>query len=114
LAKITVDTSVAVVYDGSIRYKKDPNIEYIVEDTVENYQKAQIDVANGLITITEAFTNQTEDPLSVEVTGSLMELYGATVDNRPAADSVPVGACFMAVNTGQVWQSNGSDWVVRA
>jgi hypothetical protein len=47
-----------------------------------------------------------------QVTGSTMEIYKATVAERPAANSVPVGACFMAVNTGEIWQSNGTDWVV--
>ena len=49
---------------------------------------------------------------SVELKGSLMEIYKPTVEERPAANSVPVGACFMAVNTGEIWQSNGTDWVV--
>ena len=47
-----------------------------------------------------------------QLTGSTMEIYKATVAERPAANSVPVGACFMAVNTGEIWQSNGTDWVV--
>lgn len=51
-------------------------------------------------------------PATTQVTGSTMEIYKATVDERPAANSVPVGACFMAVNTGEIWQSNGTDWVV--
>jgi len=41
-----------------------------------------------------------------------MEVYKPTVEERPAANSVPVGAVFMAVNTGEIWQSNGTDWVV--
>lgn len=49
---------------------------------------------------------------AVEVTGSYMEYYGATVDNRPAADSVPVGAMYMAVQTQEIWQTDGTDWVV--
>ena len=48
----------------------------------------------------------------VQLTGSLMETYKATVAERPAANTVPVGAVFMAVNTQEVWQSNGTDWVV--
>lgn len=72
----------------------------------------QKDIANQ--TTAAAILTALQGVLNVNLNGSLMELYGATVDNRPAADSVPVGACFMAVNTGQVWQSNGSDWVVRA
>jgi hypothetical protein len=42
-----------------------------------------------------------------------LEVYGATVANRPAASSVPVGCMFMAVDTGNIWQSDGTNWVVR-
>jgi len=58
----------------------------------------------------DAITDGTT-PATTQLTGSLMEIYKATVDERPAANSVPVGACFMAVNTGEIWQSNGTDWV---
>src|SRR5690606_36983387 len=50
----------------------------------------------------------------VTLTGSLMEIYGPTEAERPAANTVPVGAVYMAVNTGEIWQSNGTDWVVLA
>lgn len=41
-----------------------------------------------------------------------MEYYGATVNDRPAADAVPLGAVFMAVQTQEIWQSDGTNWVV--
>lgn len=41
-----------------------------------------------------------------------MEYYGASIEDRPAPDSVPVGAAFMIVGTTNIWQSNGTDWVV--
>lgn len=44
--------------------------------------------------------------------GSNMELFGADAADKPAADTVPVGATYMAVNTEQVWQSNGTEWKV--
>ena len=50
-------------------------------------------------------------PASVMLTGSNMEYYGATVENRPAANSVPVGAYFKAVQTQEIWQSDGTNWV---
>jgi hypothetical protein len=53
-----------------------------------------------------------EGDLKVQLSGTIMELYGATIDERPPANSVPVGATYMAVNTQDVWQSNGTDWVV--
>lgn len=40
-----------------------------------------------------------------------MEFFGATIDQRPSATEAPVGATYMAVNTGEVWQSNGFEWV---
>ena len=50
--------------------------------------------------------------LKVAQSGNIMEHYGATVAQRPEANEVPVGAGYMAVNTGEVWQSNGFEWVV--
>lgn len=46
------------------------------------------------------------------LSSSNMELYGATVASRPAANAVPVGATFVIVGTENGWQSNGTDWVV--
>lgn len=57
-------------------------------------------------------TNQTSGDQKVQLSGTMMELYGATIDNRPLASSVTVGATYMAVDTQEVWQSNGTDWVV--
>lgn len=55
MAKFTVDTNVAVFYDGENLYHQ--TAAYTVLDTLENYQKSLVDVAAGLITITEAFTD---------------------------------------------------------
>lgn len=48
----------------------------------------------------------------VVVSGNELEYYGATISERPLATSVKVGSVFMAVNTQEFWQSNGSTWVV--
>ena len=53
-----------------------------------------------------------DDLVPVTLSGNIMEHYGATVAQRPEATEVPVGAAYMAVNTGDVWQSNGFEWVV--
>jgi hypothetical protein len=53
-----------------------------------------------------------QNPWPVTLSGNIMEYYGATVAQRPEATEVPVGAAYMAVNTGDVWQSNGFEWVV--
>ena len=50
--------------------------------------------------------------LKVTLSGAIMELFGATIDSRPQASTVPIGATFMAVKTQEVWQSDGTDWVV--
>ena len=49
---------------------------------------------------------------TVQLSGSLLEHYGATEAQRPAANSVPTGTVYMAVQTQQMWQSDGSQWVV--
>ena len=43
---------------------------------------------------------------------SEMEGFGATIADRPAANSVPIGFAFMAVQTQEIWQSDGTSWVV--
>lgn len=48
----------------------------------------------------------------VEVTGSSMEYYGATQAERPDISTVPTGAIYLAVDTQETWQSNGTSWVV--
>jgi hypothetical protein len=60
----------------------------------------------------EIKANQLSGDQKVQLSGTSMELYGATIDEKPPANSVPVGATYMAVNTQDVWQSNGTDWVV--
>jgi hypothetical protein len=55
LAQFTVAAGKCVVYDGRNLYHRTD--AYSVEDTLYNYQKSVKDVADGLIVITEAFTN---------------------------------------------------------
>lgn len=51
-------------------------------------------------------------PVDAQLSGSLMELYGATIADRPLVTAVPVGATFTAVTTQMSWQSDGTNWVV--
>ncbi|RKD21487.1 hypothetical protein BEP19_14800 [Ammoniphilus oxalaticus] len=76
--------------------------------------------ATGKTPVPQAFSDKDGDfeaiksidgAMTVNLTGNSMEFYGATVDQRPAANEVPVGACYMAVNTQDVWQSNGFQWI---
>jgi hypothetical protein len=62
-----------------------------------------------LAAIKDALTDGTQ---KVQLSGSLLERYGATEAQRPAANSVPIGTVYMAVQTQQMWQSDGSQWVV--
>jgi hypothetical protein len=54
----------------------------------------------------------TDGSLKAQLSGSMLECYGPTVSERPAANTVPIGAVYMAVQTQQMWQSDGSQWVV--
>ena len=47
-----------------------------------------------------------------QLSGSKMELYGASLDDRPDPTTVPVGASFTIVYTSETWLSNGTTWVV--
>ncbi|ABO51106.1 hypothetical protein Dred_2596 [Desulforamulus reducens MI-1] len=51
-------------------------------------------------------------PNVMQLSGSSLEIYKATVDERPEANTVPVGCVFMAVQTQEMWQSDGTNWVV--
>ena len=56
---------------------------------------------------------EADHPLPVLLYGNNMTLYGADISERPAADSVPVGATFTIANADlDTWISNGTDWVV--
>ena len=50
----------------------------------------------------------------VQLSGSKMELYGASLNDRPDATTVPIGATFTIVDdTGNFdsYISNGTDWL---
>lgn len=63
-------------------------------------------------TLAQIKTALTDGSLKAQLSGSLLERYGATEAQRPAANSVPIGTVYMAVQTQQMWQSDGSQWVV--
>ena len=56
--------------------------------------------------------NQLSGDQKVQLSGTLTELFGAHLSDRPPANSVSVGATFMVVGDTVVYQSNGTDWVV--
>ncbi len=53
-----------------------------------------------------------DEPNLVQLTGSNMELYGATINDRPDADTVPAGATFTIVDRDldKNWISDGTNW----
>ncbi len=63
-------------------------------------------------TLAQIKTALTDGSLKAQLSGTLTELFGASLSDRPPASSVSVGATFMVVGTDIVYQSNGTDWVV--
>jgi hypothetical protein len=53
-------------------------------------------------------------PATVQLSGSNMELYGAVIGDRPAANTVAAGTTFTIVDDTQefkTWMANGVDWL---
>lgn len=49
----------------------------------------------------------------IQLSGSEMEVYGTSLDDRPDATTVPIGATFTIVDASQEfrsWMSNGTNW----
>ena len=61
------------------------------------------------------YANVTESgDLRVQLSGTIMELYGADINSRPPADTVLAGATFTIVDESgyfQTWVSDGTKWV---
>jgi len=72
----------------------------------------QATLAQVLTKLGDLSTALTDGTQQVQLTGTLTELFGASLSDRPPASSVSVGATFMVVGTDIVYQSNGTDWVV--
>ena len=91
-----------------------PKVE--VDGTVEVSNLPQTQQVAGEVQVTnlpEVQKVEADHPLPVSLYGNNMTLYGADISERPAADSVPVGATFTIANADlDTWISNGTDWVV--
>lgn len=49
----------------------------------------------------------------VQLSGTIPEIWGSSIDDRPPASSVPVGQIFIVANENlDMWVSNGVRWVV--
>ena len=59
----------------------------------------------------DAITSGTT-PAVTQLSGSNMELYGASINDRPAANTVPAGATFTIVDKDldKNWISDGTNW----
>ena len=61
------------------------------------------------------YANVTESgDLRVQLSGTIMELYGADINSRPPADTVLAGATFTIVDESgyfQTWISDGTKWM---
>lgn len=78
MAKITVDTNVAIYLDG-LKYKSD--VAYNVADNYENKLIADKLVTAGLITITEAFTaTSPKGVMPVQVDSVAADVSGLVAD----------------------------------
>jgi len=61
----------------------------------------------------DAITDGTS-PAVTQLSGSKMEVYGTSLDDRPDATTVPIGATFTIVDASQEfrsWISDGTNWV---
>lgn len=95
-------TAVVITPEGKLSVDASINVESVtatdvtIKDPTDGANKMKVNADGSILS---------------QLTGSLMQQYGATVASRPAANAVPVGAYFMAVDTQDIWQSNGSSWV---
>lgn len=51
--------------------------------------------------------------VATQLSGSKVELYGSSIDDRPAANEVPAGATFTVVDDflDKNWISDGTNWM---
>ena len=74
---------------------------------------AGLQVAGSDGTNAQILKTNANGELLTTLTGSNMELYGAAIENRPDASTVPIGATFTIVDDTQefkTWMSNGINW----
>lgn len=82
-----------------------------VRTLVEDLKSELILVKSELANIK---ANQLSGDQKVTLSGTMTERYGADVNSRPPADTVPAGATFTIVDESgyfQTWISDGTKWV---
>lgn len=74
---------------------------------------ANVVKTEGGVFVFQKGTDDGKAKVLAELSGSKMELYGASIDDRPAATAVSIGTTFTIVDETQnfkTWMSNGVNW----
>jgi hypothetical protein len=82
-----------------------------VKQVLDTLNIAVEDLKSELILVK---ANQLSGDQKVTLSGTMTERYGADVNSRPPADTVPAGATFTIVDESgyfQTWISDGTKWV---
>jgi cytochrome c-type biogenesis protein CcmH/NrfF len=87
------------------------NKDFATQATLEVVQSELALIKSELANIK---ANQLSGDQKVQLSGTMTERYGADVNSRPPADTVPAGATFTIVDESgyfQTWISDGTKWV---
>ena len=93
--------------DGTFAVKTDSNIN------IDSVIATDVTIRDSTTSENKLKIN-TDGSVNTQLSGSKMEYYGASIDNRPDATTVPIGATFTIVDsTGNFdsWMSDGSNWL---
>ncbi len=76
-------------------------------------EKQASPTANTLLARLKSLEDKLAETLTVQLSGSKMELYGASLDDRPEANTAKAGTTFTIIdeNLDQNWISDGTNWV---
>lgn len=72
----------------------------------------QIEKQDEIITNQQGIIDRLNGPIDTQLIGSNMEYYVKTENDMPSANEVELGAFCMVIDSGEIYQSDGTDWVV--
>jgi len=114
IARVTDDGKLKVLVHGRdgddlvpVKVSEDGYLMLATDVTVEG-----VTVDLGTVELNQGAPGQ--NPWPVTLSGTMTERYGADVNSRPPADTVPAGATFTIVDESgyfQTWISDGTKWV---